>query len=263
MAFYPLIIGHRGASAVAPENTMAAFRKAIEAGADGIEFDVRLANDGVPVIIHDETLRRTAGRSERIADLRSTDLQTTDVGSWFARVRGFATEEFERETVPTLQQLLDEFSDREALLYLELKCSRTETQEIALAVCRMLPNDRLREQVIIECFDLSAIAEVKRLAPDIKTAALFEPKIGDPASLLPGKTLIERAKDAGADQIALHHRLAQRKTIEQACDAGIKVVVWTVDDPSWLARSREYRIDCLITNDPARMLRHRNTSDPI
>jgi len=83
----PLIIGHRGASAVAPENTMAAFREAIAAGCDGIEFDVRLTRDGVPVIIHDSTLRRTAGLAARVADLTWAELEQVDVGSWFARAR--------------------------------------------------------------------------------------------------------------------------------------------------------------------------------
>src|ERR687897_900990 len=98
MRSLPLIIGHRGASAVAPENTMAAFRKAIEAGADGIEFDVRLSRDGLPVVIHDDSLRRTGSRPERIADLNAEDLRKVNVGSWFSN------DEFHDETLPTLQQ---------------------------------------------------------------------------------------------------------------------------------------------------------------
>ena len=94
----PLIIGHRGASAVAPENTMAAFREAIAVGADGIEFDVRLARDGVPVVIHDSTLRRTGGLNKRVADLSAEEISKIDVGSWFAP-------RFANETVPSLRDL--------------------------------------------------------------------------------------------------------------------------------------------------------------
>jgi glycerophosphoryl diester phosphodiesterase len=260
MSVNPLIIGHRGASAVAPENTMAAFHKAIEVGAEGIEFDVRLSKDGVPVVIHDETLQRTAGRPERVADLSSTDLETTDVGSWFSRARGLETRDFAGETIPTLRRLLDEFSNSDALLYLELKCSPLEVRQIAVTICQMLANNQIRDRVIIECFDLSAIAEVKRLAPELKTAALFEPKISDPVSLLPGQMLIERAKAVSADQIVLHRQLVHRRTIEQARRAELKVVVWTVDDPSWLARSRKYGIDCIITNDPALLVQKRNAT---
>src|ERR1041385_5287703 len=101
----PLIIAHRGASAVAPENTMVAFRAAIAAGADGIEFDVRLTRDGIPVIIHDSTLRRTAGVAARVADLDWTELQRVDVGSWFTR----SGNSFPNETIPSLEELLTLF----------------------------------------------------------------------------------------------------------------------------------------------------------
>src|SRR5688572_21349320 len=79
----PLIIAHRGASAVAPENTLSAFKKAIDAGADGVEFDVRLSKDGVPVIIHDNNILRTTGVDQRVADLTAEQLSRLDAGSWF------------------------------------------------------------------------------------------------------------------------------------------------------------------------------------
>ncbi len=85
MSRLPLIIGHRGASALAPENTLAAFRRAIADGADGIEFDVRLARDGVAVVIHDATLERTGLLKRRVANLTADELQAIDVGSWFRR----------------------------------------------------------------------------------------------------------------------------------------------------------------------------------
>src|SRR6185369_3234163 len=99
----PLIIGHRGASAVAPENTMAAFREAIAAGADGIEFDVRLTRDRVPVVIHDSTLHRTAALPQRIAELSLSDLKSVDVGSWFARKKNLPLGAFANETIPSLR----------------------------------------------------------------------------------------------------------------------------------------------------------------
>lgn len=237
---------------------MAAFRKAIESGADGIEFDVRLSRDGLPVVIHDDTLRRTSSRPERVADLSAEELREVNVGSWFSIKRGLDTDEYQDERLPTLQLLLDEFSDHNALLYLELKCSTSEISQIAAVTCRMLENHAIRERVIIECFDLSAIEEVKRIAPEIKTAALFEPKLRNPGSFLSGRVLVERAKAAGADEIALHYRLANKKTVEAAREAGLKVIVWTVDDPNWLARAREYGIDGLITNDPALLISHRS-----
>src|SRR4026208_948606 len=110
----PLIIGHRGASAGAPENTMAAFRAAIAAGADGIEFDVRLSRDGVPVVIHDSTLRRTGGLPQRIADLTVSELAAVDVGSWFVRKKDLPPGTFTHETVPTLTDLFTLFQSNKS-----------------------------------------------------------------------------------------------------------------------------------------------------
>src|SRR5262245_20012933 len=103
----PLIIAHRGDSIHAPENTLAAIRAAVEAGADGVEFDVRLAKDGVPVVIHDASLKRVAGVDLKVADLTSAELGTIDVGSWFnARRPRRAKPEYSRERVPTMAQVM-------------------------------------------------------------------------------------------------------------------------------------------------------------
>jgi len=250
---YPLIIGHRGASAVAPENTLASFRRAIEAGADGVEFDVQLSRDGVPVIIHDDTLRRTGLRPERVVDLSAEELQNVDAGSWFS-----STGDFRGEKIPTLQQLLEDFSNNNALLYLELKCSASGIPEIVSATADLLEEYSIGDRTVVECFDLTAIEAMKQRAPDIETAALFEPRFSNPSTLLSGQSLVARAVAAGADEIALHHSLANKRTIQAALDTGLKVVVWTVDDPRWIQRSQDRGVDCLITNDPALMLRRRN-----
>ena len=102
MSKSPLIIGHRGASAHAPENTLAAFRVALDAGADGVEFDVQLSKDGVPVVIHDDTLERTGLRVGSVSDLTAKKLGKIDVGSWFnKKFPKRVKPEFAKETIPT------------------------------------------------------------------------------------------------------------------------------------------------------------------
>ena len=114
----PLIIGHRGASALAPENTLAAFARALDDGADGIELDVRLAKDGVPVVIHDATLRRTGLTSGEVAQMTSEQLANVNVGSWFNRAHPtLAREEYEQQRVPTLADVF-QFSPRQTRHYL-------------------------------------------------------------------------------------------------------------------------------------------------
>ena len=120
----PLIIGHRGASAAAPENTLAAFARALDDGADGLEFDVRLARDGVPVCIHDATLKRTAMLDAQVAKLSSTDLGRIDAGTWFnRRYPTRARAEYSLERVPTLEQVLRATGHRAQRLYVEMKCA--------------------------------------------------------------------------------------------------------------------------------------------
>ena len=244
----PLIIGHRGASAVAPENTLAAFREAVAVGADGIEFDVRLTRDGVPVVIHDSTLRRTGGLSQRIADVTSSELAKVDVGSWFSR-------SFANESVPSLAELFELFQSNDSTLYLEMKCdSPAEYAPLAEACCRLIAEHGLKERVMIECFQLPALRFVDS---NIKTVALFEPSISTP-SVLSDQRIINKATEVGAVAIALHHRLARRGLVEKAKAARLHVAVWTVDDPSWIERARTLGIDALITNKPANLIKSRN-----
>src|SRR5215212_1997994 len=130
----PLIIGHRGASAVALENTMAAFKAAIAAGADGIEFDVRLSRDGVPVIIHDDTLYRTVGLRKRVADLTAEELRSLEVLS--------------------LRELFQLMAQNSLLLCLEIKSSAPELPEMC---CSLVHEFSLADRVIVECFDLDVL----------------------------------------------------------------------------------------------------------
>jgi glycerophosphoryl diester phosphodiesterase len=135
----PLIIAHRGVSARAPENTLAAFQMAIDAGAEGLEFDVRLAKDGVPVVTHDHDLKRVGSRNERVAALTSDELGKIDVGSWFNhRYPKRAQPEFVNQTVPTLKQVLDLLADFGGLIYIELKPRQSDFHKLSEAVCNLI-----------------------------------------------------------------------------------------------------------------------------
>lgn len=216
----PLIIGHRGASAVAPENSMAAFQAAIEAGADGIEFDVRLSGDGVPVIIHDDTLQRTHGLRRRVADMTAEELRNV--------------------RVPSLRDLFELMSQNELILCLEIKASSPSLPDL----CSQLVHEfGFEDRTIVECFDLNVLKLIS-----LKTAALFEPRF------YTDQRLIDRALEVGASVLALHHRLVKASLIEKAKLAGLRVVVWTVDDPAWVARAQAMGIEALITNDPRTMI---------
>jgi glycerophosphoryl diester phosphodiesterase len=229
---------------------MAAFREAISVGADGIEFDVRLTRDGVPVVIHDSTLRRTGRLPHRVADLTWAEISKVDVGSWFSA-------SFANETVPSLAELFALFQSNNSMLYLEMKSdSASDQRALADACAKAIAEHSLKDRVIVECFELPALKILKEIDPEIKTVALFEPTLTNP-SVLSDQRIMKQALDVGAAALALHHRLARESLVRKAKEAGLHVVVWTVDDPAWIARGKTRGIDALITNDPAAMLAHR------
>lgn len=249
----PLIIGHRGASSQAPENTLAAFQMALDAGADGIEFDVQLALDGVPVIIHDETVERTGLRIGSVSDLTSRELGRIDVGSWFnKKFRKRAKPEFANETIPTLARVLTLLKDFRGLIYIELKPHEADFRELSKTICDVIRDSPLLPQMIVKSFKLAAIPEVRHHLPEVQTAALFEPTIMD--LLRRRKQILAITREFGAHQISVHHSLVTRKLVSLATDANMPVTIWTTDTPKWVKRSEKIGIRALITNDPAKLL---------
>ncbi len=253
----PLVIGHRGSSALCPENTIAAFRRAISDGTDGIEFDVRLAADNIPVVIHDATLTRTASLNARVASLTAIELQQIDVGRWFHRRAGTKPLSPSEETVPSLQEVFELFAVEARELYLEMK-GEPMLDELPAQVARLTRAYNLTDRVVVESFDHHAIKQVTRLAPEIRTAALFERRISKPISLIQKRNIVGEAQRVRAAEIALHHSLVSDDLVKEARSAGFEVIVWTVDTPSWIERARTLGIKAVIANDPAAMLKFRD-----
>ena len=249
----PLVIAHRGSSALAPENTLAAFAHAMNDGADGIELDVRLAADGVPVIIHDATLRRTGLRAGSVAKLNSSELARIDVGHWFNRAQpGLSNKTYVGQGVPTLGQVFQLLKKhKHALVYLELKTDRAEesASELANSVVELVEAYQLSKRVVVVSFNLDLVSQVKRIDSAIFTGALFEPK-RELARLARKRRMIDAALRSGADEILMHYLVATEGGVRFAQQNNLRVVVWTVDDPRWMRRARRLDIHALITNNP-------------
>jgi glycerophosphoryl diester phosphodiesterase len=254
----PLIIGHRGASAYAPENTIISFERALADGADGIEFDVRLARDRVPVVIHDPTLHRTGLRDGEIASLSSTELCEVDMGSWFnQKFPHMACEEYSTSRLSTLSQVFETFKKRGALLYVELKCAETESVALATEVAILIREHDVAEQVVVESFTLSALAAIKRIDASIHTSAVFEPRLLRP--ILTPRRIVQLAQSCGADGVALYRLFATRRAVSELNRQGMQTVVWTVDDPVWILRARRLDVHALITKNPLRLRAQRDS----
>lgn len=251
-----MIVAHRGASALAPENTFAAFRRAIADGAEGIEFDVRLAKDGVAVVFHDKTLNRTALRQGNISDFTSAELAKFDIGTWFNKThRRHSDPDNGLQRISTLAETLDFLKEFKGKIYIELKCRDPEVAGLVAAVCHACDGSTLSLQIIIKSFRMAVIPRVRLLCPGLKTAALFAPKVM--TMLRKEKYLVNIAEECGADELSLHYSLATRKLMDKAGKRGLPVTIWTVDNPRWMKRGIRLGLNAIITNNPARLLAKR------
>jgi len=249
----PKIIAHRGSSAHAPENTLAAFELAVAGGAEGIEFDMRLTRDREAVVIHDADLKRTGLAEGIVSAMTVAELAEIDVGTWFNRkYPAKRNPVFEKERAATLAAALDLLKDFPGLIYIELKCEPAGARDLCEAVCRVIRESRALPQMIVKSFELSAIPIIRELCPEVQTAALFGAKLMN--ALRKDARIIRAAKAVDAHQISVHYSLATRRLVNRANEAGLPVTIWTADSPRWVERGARLGLKAIITNDPARLL---------
>jgi glycerophosphoryl diester phosphodiesterase len=252
----PLIIGHRGASAVAPENTLSAFARAVRDGADGVELDVRLSRDGVPVVIHDATLPRKRLRKNFVARRTLAMIKQTDLGSRFNQKHpDLARAEYATQTIPTLDdvfRLLVDQAPKGFVIYVELKCGRSKkaNDELASATVGTVQRFGLQDRAILISFNLGTVGTIRHLDNSLRTGALFGPR----SAVKSPSRIVQAAVACEANEILLNHRLASRKLIAAAQAKNLPAVIWTVDDPRWITRARSLGIHGLMTNGPAKFL---------
>jgi glycerophosphoryl diester phosphodiesterase len=227
-------------------------------GAVGIELDVHLARDGVPVVIHDANLRRTALRELLVAEMTSTELGMTDVGSWFNRAHPqLARAEYAPQFVPTLDQVLAfvENHSQAVVIYVEMKTDQAEDAHVDLSrtVVQLIRDHGLRNRVVVVSFNLKAIARIKMIDSSIHTGALFEPR-RNTVKIIRQHPMINATLECGAEEILLHRLIANRRSVDLSLESDLRPVVWTVDDPKWMRRAASLGIHAVITNHPAGMV---------
>ena len=221
----PLIIGHRGAAADAPENTLAAFTLALAQGADGVELDVQLCADGVPIIIHDTTVDRTCDGTGRVADLSLAELRLLTIDNV--------------HPIPTLDDLFATFG-RRTLYNVELKALGRGGDALAAAVARAIAAHGVAEQVLISSFSPFTLRAARRhLPPGVPLALLRERRATRAAHAL---------LRAAADHP--HHPLIDESLMAWARWRGLRVNAWTVDDPAEARRLLQLGVHGIITNRP-------------
>lgn len=240
----PRVIAHRGFSAVAPENTLAAVRRAIKVGADMVEIDVGLTRDGQVVVLHDATLGRTTDGRGRLAETTLAEVRRLDAGSWFAP-------EFAGEKVPTLAEVLDLVRGA-VLLDAEIKTEAvTDEAEggIADKVLRLVRERGMFDQVIVSSFDPRALVHARRLEAEARTASIYN------QDLHRGMSPIEIMTAAGSQALHVKSRKAGPEIVRETHQYDRPVAVYTINDEARMRRFIAMGVDALITDRPDRLLR--------
>jgi glycerophosphoryl diester phosphodiesterase len=233
------VIAHRGASHLAPENTRAAVELAWRLGADAVEVDVRLTRDGRIVVIHDETTDRTAGRHWEVAATNSSLLRLLDVGR-------HKHPRFAGERIPYLEEVLQTVPpDRQ--LFVEIKCG----PEILPALTQTIARSGKRSQVVIIGFDLATVTAAKTALPESGAHWLCDKRVFTSYD----RSLVEQAKASGVDGLDVHWTGLTRQFIRAVKAAGLRLYVWTIDDPTHALRLKSLGVDGITTNHPGRLRR--------
>lgn len=224
-----VVIAHRGASVEAPENTLAAVRAAVEAGADWVEIDVQESADGTVMVFHDSDFKRMGGPGKGIWNLRDSELAAIDIGSWKSPA-------FAAERTPRLADVLAVCKNRSGVL-IELKYYGHDKQ-LESRVVEIVEAAGMADQVMIMSLSHQGVQKIRQLRPQWKAGLLSSVAIGNVTKL-------------DLEFLGLNARTTSRKLVREAGRRGIKIHVWTVNDPIDMATMLGRGVDGLITDNPA------------
>jgi glycerophosphoryl diester phosphodiesterase len=231
-----LAIAHRGASGYAPENTLAAFRRAVAQGVSFIETDLHLTRDAHFVAIHDETVERTTNGKGPVQSMTLAEIRRLDAGSWFAS-------EFMSERIPLLDDVLEFARKNDVVFYLELKPSGFWGGEHAL-ISQLRNSVEIARSVIIS-FDPVILASLRKIEPTLMTGLLHDGKLANP---------FDKALEIGARQLAVRGDLVTPKFLQQARSLDLQVVCWTVNSPAHMRMLIAAGVDGIMSDYPDRLL---------
>jgi len=243
----PTIFAHRGASAHAPENTLAAFELALAQGAEGIELDAKLSADGHVVVIHDATVDRTTDGHGRVKDMSLADLRSLGAGLFFA-------EKYRGEKVPTLEEVFEALG-KHMFINVELTNYNTPGDHLVESVCMLVKKFELQKRVLFSSFFASNLSKARGLLPEVPRGLLaFNGLLGAWARSFGFafgryQALHPNLKDVTPQQVQRVHRLERR------------VHVWTVNATEDMRRLFDWGVDAIFTDDPQLAVQVRGESE--
>jgi glycerophosphoryl diester phosphodiesterase len=239
-----LIIGHRGAMGYAPENTLLSFEEALRRGADLIEMDVQLTNDGEVVVMHDTSVDRTTDGTGFVRDLTLKKLKGFDAGAWYGP-------DSAKEYVPSLDDVIARFRNRKNAAHapvgfvIELKTVRGYGGSLADAVVALLQEEDFTDRAFVISFDAVALQEVRAAHRTLPTGLLYSEE-GD-------ESRVAQAKAIGAQAIFPRKTCVTAKGVSAAHKAGLAVSTWTANTKNEMKRMITCGVDAIATNYPDRL----------
>ena len=239
-----LLLAHRGASADAPENTLAAFQKAVEQGADGVELDVQICLSGEVVVCHDPRLDRLAGRPTEILHTSWANLRRPDVGTSLG---------FGPERIPLLEEVL-ELLPEHLTVNVELKCDTVDDHGLTLAAAEVIRRCRATERVVVSSFNAFCLWRLTTYAPELRRGYLIDP---DRSFALHNSVL---APLMSPWSVHPYYGQVTAERVRRWKSAGRRLAVWTVDDAREARRLQTLGVDHCITNRPGALRRELEAS---
>ena len=246
----PLIFAHRGASAYAPENSLAAFTLAVQQGAEAIELDAHLTRDGHVVVLHDDTVNATTNGHGPIAAMTLEQARQLRL---HARVRGRTgrlNATVVDEPIPLLSEVFDHIVPSGVTINVELKSANGHA--LVDAVAYLVAERSIEEQLLLSSFDRATLAYVQERYEHLRRALLFPSSNieGVMTGMLNSQGWVMGAHTLGCEAIHPYWRVVSPGLTERAHELGMEVNVWTVDDPATIRRLVAMDVDGIITNDP-------------
>jgi glycerophosphoryl diester phosphodiesterase len=242
----PRVFAHRGGSALGPENTLAAFELGLRAGADGLELDVHLSADGVPVVFHDDTLDRTTNASGPVATRTAAELARVDAGWHFRDARGGYPFRNQGLGVPALLDVLQRFRDVPIIIEMKL-----DSAEMGARVADDIRTARAEHSACAAGYGRHSAAAVRRALPELATSACY-PEVRLALYRSWAGVPVSRPPFGGyqVPEYAGRFRIVSPRFIRHAHTAGLEVQVWTVDERADMQRFLAWGADALISNRP-------------
>jgi len=236
------VVAHRGGSNLAPENTLAAFRKAMELGVDMIEIDVAQTLDSVVVVLHDDRVDRTSNGAGSIDSLSYEQVKTLDAGSWFS-------EQYKNEHIPTLDEVLKQVNGQ-AILLIEIKGGSEQFPGIERRTVEAVKEFNAVPWTIVQSFNEKAVERVKILDPEIKTYYLLGGNYREYYREFRNASGKSPPPAYGYDGLGVYYKLLTAAAIDSIRHGGLEVFTWTVNDVSDMSEMIKAGVDGIITDSP-------------